>query len=75
MDTDLVLTLGVVLLVLTIPSLLAAWTEGRAPKVGAIMIIVAIGMLVAAVTNKPGGYAINEVPGIMLAVVSRYVVN
>ncbi len=75
MDTDLVLTLGVLLLVLTIPSLLAAWTEGRAPRIGAIMIIVAFVMMVAAVMTKPGGYAFNEVPGVMLSVVSRYIVN
>jgi formate-dependent nitrite reductase membrane component NrfD len=71
MDTDLVLTLGIVLLVLSVPSLLSAWVEGRAPRIGAIMIITAFGMIVAALTVKPGGYDFNEVPGIMVGVVSR----
>jgi formate-dependent nitrite reductase membrane component NrfD len=71
MDTDLVLTLGIVLLVLTIPSLLAAWVEGRAPRVGAIMTIASIGMIVAALTIRPGGYGFGEIPGIMLAVLAR----
>ena len=75
MDTDLVLTLGVLLLVLTIPSLLSAWAEGRAPRVGAIMIIAAIIMIVTAVTTKPGGYAFDAVPGVMLGVASRYIGN
>ena len=38
MDTDLVLTLGIVLLVLSVPSLLSAWAESRAPRLGAIML-------------------------------------
>jgi formate-dependent nitrite reductase membrane component NrfD len=75
MDTDLVLVLGMLLAVLTIPSLLAAWTEGRAPRVGAIMIIVAIGMVVAAVTTRPGGYAFNDVPDAIMSVVSRYILK
>ncbi len=75
MDTDLVLTLGLLLGVLSIPSLFSAWTESRAPRIGAIMIIVAIAMIVAAVTTRPGGYAFNEVPDVIMNVVSRYIVR
>ncbi|MCX7286114.1 MAG: hypothetical protein NTW20_00750 [Rhodobacterales bacterium] len=71
MDTDLILTLGIVLLVLTLPSLLSAWVEGRVPRVGAIMLIVSLAMILAAVSSRPGGYAMNEIPQIMLAVVAR----
>jgi hypothetical protein len=39
MDTDLALTVGIVLLVLSVPSLLAAWVESRAPRMGAIMAV------------------------------------
>lgn len=73
MDTDLLLTLGIVLFAFTIPSLLAAWTEGRPPRVGAIMLIAAIGLITTALTQRPGGYEFNEVPGVMMAVVSRVV--
>jgi formate-dependent nitrite reductase membrane component NrfD len=72
-DTDLVLTLGIVLLVLSVPSLLSAWVEGRAPRIGALMVVVSIGMIVTAVTTKPGGYSFNEIPGAMVNVVSRLV--
>jgi hypothetical protein len=71
MDTDLVLTLGIVLMVLSVPSLLSAWVEGRAPRIGAIMIIAAFGMIVTALTVNPGGYEFSEVPGVMVGVVSR----
>lgn len=73
MDTDLVLTLGIVLLVVTLPSLLAAWVEGRAPRVGAIMLVTAMAMIITAVVYKPGGYAINEIPGVMVGVGARLI--
>jgi len=71
MDTDLVLTLGIVLVVLTIPSLLSAWVDGRVPRIGAIMLIAAVGLILAAVTTRPGGYSFEEIPGVMITVASR----
>ncbi|MGA0540627.1 hypothetical protein [Neotabrizicola sp. VNH66] len=73
MDPDLFLTIGVVLAILTIPSLFSAWTDGRAPRMGAIMLIAAAGLVVAAVTKKPGGYAVGDVPHVMMSVVGRYI--
>jgi uncharacterized membrane protein YccC len=72
MDTDLVLTMGIVLLVLSVPSLLAAWAESRAPRIGALMIIVAVAMIIAAVRTNPGGYEFNDVPSVMVGVVARW---
>lgn len=71
-DVDLMLTVGIILMVLSIPSLLSAWVEGRAPRMGAIMSIAALGLIVAAIMTKPGGYAFNEVPGVMLKVVAGF---
>lgn len=73
MDTDLFLTIGVILAVLTLPSLLAAWTDGRAPRMGAIMLMVAAALIIAAVTQRPGGYAFADVPHVMLGVLARIV--
>lgn len=72
MDTDLVLTAGIVLLVLSVPSLLAAWAESRAPRFGAILSIAGLGMIVTALVVKPGGYAFNQIPGVMVDVVARF---
>jgi formate-dependent nitrite reductase membrane component NrfD len=71
MDTDLVLTIGIVLAVLSVPSLLAAWAESRAPRLGAIMLIAALGMVVSALWVKPGGYAFDQIPDVMIGTVSR----
>lgn len=71
MDTDLILTVGILLLILTLPSLLSAWVEGRVPRVGAIMLVASLGMIIAAASSRPGGYPLNDIPGIMLSVVAR----
>jgi hypothetical protein len=71
-NSDLLLTLGIVLMVLSIPALLAAWAESRAPRAGAIMVIVALGMIVTALVGKPGGYAFNDIPGVMIAVIAGF---
>jgi formate-dependent nitrite reductase membrane component NrfD len=68
-DVDLVLTVGIILLVLAIPSLLSAWVESRTPRMGSIMTIAALGMIVFALVTKPGGYAFNEVPGVIVRVI------
>jgi hypothetical protein len=68
-DVDLLLTGGIILLVLSIPSLLSAWVEGRAPRIGAVLSIAALTMIVSALVTKPGGYAFNEVPGVMVRVI------
>ncbi|MGB4827068.1 MAG: hypothetical protein WBP18_07280 [Paracoccaceae bacterium] len=73
MDADLFLTIGVVLAVLTIPSLLSAWTESRAPRFGAIMLMASAGLIAVALSQKPGGYTFGDIPKTMLNVVGRYV--
>ena len=73
MDADLFLTIGIVLGVLTIPSLLSAWTEGRVPRFGAIMLMAAAGLIAVALTQKPGGYTFGDIPDVMMNVVGRYV--
>jgi formate-dependent nitrite reductase membrane component NrfD len=73
MDTDLVLTLGIVLVVLTIPSLLAAWVDGRIPRVGALMIIASLALILAAVMTRPTGYTFEEIPTVMLNVAGRLI--
>ena len=72
MDTDLFLTIGIVLVVLTIPSLMSAWTESRAPRLAAIILLAAAALIVTALTQKPGGYGFKDLPQAMMGVVARY---
>ena len=72
MDTDLALTVGLLLLALSVPSLLSAWVEARAPRLGSVMVIVAGALIVYALTTKPGGYAFTDVPGVMVNVLAGF---
>ena len=72
MDTDLALTVGILLLVLSVPSLLSAWVESRAPRLGAVMFVGAWALILYALTTHPGGYAFNEVPGVMVNVLAGF---
>ena len=71
MDTDLYLTVGIILGLLTLPSLLNAWTEGRPPRVGAILLIVSVILISVALTQRPSGYSFGEIPKAMLKVFGR----
>ncbi len=71
MDSDLFLTVGIVVSILSLPSILSAWSDGRAPRVGAILLVAGLGLVVVAVMRHPGGYALSEVPHVMLGVVGR----
>jgi hypothetical protein len=73
MDTDLMLVLGLVISVLAIPSLLAAFSESRAPRAGAIMVLIGGVLVVVALTQKPSGYTFAEVPEVVFSVIGRFI--
>ena len=72
MDADLAMAIGAVLGVLSVPSLLSAISEGRAPRVGALTIMIAGGLILWAINTKPGGYTVAEVPAVIVNVIARY---
>ncbi len=73
MDPDLLLVIGLVIGILALPSLLAAFSESRAPRAGAILILIAGVLVVLAVQNKSGGYTIEGIPDVFSRVVGRYI--
>jgi hypothetical protein len=73
MDTDLMLVLGLVISVLAIPSLLAAFSESRAPRAGAFMVLIGGVLVVVALTQKPSGYTFAEVPEVVFSVIGRFI--
>ncbi len=72
MDADLALAVGTVLGVLSIPSILSAISDSRAPRVGALTLMIAGGLVIWALTARPGGYKLAEVPAVILHVIARY---
>ena len=71
MDSDLFLVVGLVLGGFAIPSIIGAFSESRPPRVAAILLMIASGLIVLAVMNKPSGYTLNEVPDVFVKVIAR----
>ncbi len=72
MDADLAMAIGLVLGVFSVPSLLSALSEARKPRVGALVLVIAGGMIIWAISQKPGGYTLAELPAVILDVMARY---
>ncbi|MEO8240806.1 MAG: hypothetical protein ABI832_00770 [bacterium] len=73
MDTDLFLVIGIVVLVLAIPSMLSAYVEGRVPRIGSVMVLIGGVLVVMALTNHGRGYSFSEIPDVFFRVIGRYI--
>jgi hypothetical protein len=72
LDTDLALVLGFIIVALSIPSILSALSDKRAPRASAITVLIAGGLIVFAVQGKPGGYRMEQLPDVFVSVIARY---
>lgn len=73
MDTDLMFVIGLVVAGFSIPSIMGALADGRVPRAAAIAVLVGGGLIALAVNQKPGGYAVNDIPSVFVDVVGRYI--
>ena len=62
MQTDLFLVIGIVLGVLALPSMFSAFSEGRAPRIAALLVMISGTLVIYALTQKPGGYELRDIP-------------
>jgi len=72
-DTDLLMVIGIVLCGLAIPSLLAAFSESRPPRAGAIMVLIGGILIVVALNKATHTYTFAEIPDLFLRVIGRLV--
>ncbi|MFC6639558.1 hypothetical protein GV827_12280 [Sulfitobacter sp. JBTF-M27] len=72
MDPDLALSLGLVVAAFSIPSILSAISDSRAPRASALTVLIGGALILYAVQSKPGGYELGEVPDVFVSVVGRY---
>jgi hypothetical protein len=73
MDTDLVLTAGLALLVLSMPTLISAWVDGRLSRLGVGMLASASGLIGWAVYSQPKGYTLDSIPDVVVAAIARLI--
>ena len=73
MDNDLIFVVGLVLCVFSVPSIVSAFSDRRAPRVATLVLMAGGAMIVWAIQNQPGGYRIEEIPEIFVRVVARFI--
>lgn len=71
MEPDVMLVTGMALLVLSLPSIIAAWADSRAPRVGAVLLLGGAGLIYWAFRGKPGGYRWSEIPDVVYGVIGQ----
>lgn len=69
MDPDTTFVISLVLGVLAIPAIVSAISDGRTPRVATIVVMIAGGLMVYAINQKDGGYAIGDVPKVIYKVI------
>jgi len=72
MDPDLALVLGIIIGGFSIPSILSAISDSRAPRASMLTILIAGGLILYAIQTKPGGVDMAKVPDLFVEVVARY---
>jgi len=71
-DSDLAMVVGIVLAVLSIPSILSAVTDRRSPRASAITILIAGGLIVFALRENPGRYSFENLPEVFVSVAADF---
>ena len=72
MEPDLSLVLGLVIGVFAIPAIVSAMSDGRAPRVASIAVLISGGLIVYAINAKEGGYRMGDVPKVIYRVVGQF---
>ena len=72
MNPDLFLVLGIVIAGFSIPSILSATTDGRAPRASAVTILIAGALVLYAMQTKEGGYELSDIPDAFVRVAAQF---
>ncbi|WP_299652137.1 hypothetical protein [uncultured Tateyamaria sp.] len=72
MSPDFYLVLGILIAGFSIPSILSAVSDRRAPRASAITILIAGGLILLAIQSQPGGYSLEEIPEVFVRVIASF---
>ncbi|WP_305969138.1 MULTISPECIES: hypothetical protein [unclassified Mameliella] len=71
MHPDMMLVTGMLLVVLSLPAIFAAWADNRAPRVGALVLFGGAGLVFWAFREREGGYRLQDVPDAVYGVIGQ----
>ncbi|MEN8894559.1 MAG: hypothetical protein ABF248_00505 [Yoonia sp.] len=72
MDIDLIFVIGCVVLLFSIPAIVSAFSDGRAPRYGTMTLLISTMMIYYATGERPGAYTFETVPDVIMRVIGRY---
>lgn len=72
-DSDLILSIGIVLMVLSALPLLSAWVEDRLSIIGTVMIIGGGFLTAYAFTLHETGYSMGDIPHAIYHTLAKYI--
>ncbi|MGR3500827.1 hypothetical protein [Pseudaestuariivita sp.] len=73
LDPDIALVIGLVLGVFSLPALVTAFAEARAPKVAVLTILISGGLIAFALVTNPGAYSLQNIPNVFVEVIARFI--
>ena len=73
MDPDIAIFVGVVLIMLSVPSIMSAFAESRPPRVSLLLLLTAGGLILFAMQTKPGGYTLPGMADAIYSVIARII--
>jgi hypothetical protein len=72
MNPDTFFVVGLALGVLSVPAVVSAISNGDRPRIATITLMIAGGMIVYAISNKPGGYPLESIPKVVSTVIRGF---
>ncbi len=73
MDPDLTLVIGALIGVFSLPSIVSAFAERRAPKIAFLTLMIGGGLIYWAVSQNPDKYSILGFPDLLIEVIARFI--
>lgn len=73
MDSDLSFVIGIIVIALAFPAIIGAFTDGRAPRAAAILVMIGGGLIALAVYQRPNTYTLGAIPDVFVRVVGHYI--
>lgn len=71
MEPDMKLVVGMGLVVLSLPAILTAWADNRAPRMGALLFLGGAGFVIWALRQKDGGYTWAQIPDVVYGAIGQ----
>lgn len=71
MDSDVIMVTGIVVLMLSIPSAVASFADGRRPWIALLVIVIGGGILGWGWIHHPETMSLGEIPHVIVRVMAR----